>query len=348
MKKISRKNLQGLRSQFPVLSEEEMRYYVGGYDGGYSGGGIGDDWLNHGFYFVDPDGNSHWYRGYTQEELDNWKGDWTGGWVYGLGYVSSDGFCYGTYQGGNNYNPWGDYDAWGNGYPGWPGTGYPGYFGFYGYYGYNDSNDSGNNGNWGGGGGSGSNGSSTSDANGNDGDNSGVVIDLKGTCVYDSLAELMLRLQNKEKTDEDVRKEYFEYLKTQRLSDEEILELTFSGVKGKYVEGLAEYLGFEAEALSLQEVFLGIQDGTRESITGIAVVKIVTKAEDGSEKIDYHAVTILGAVSFSQNGEITGVGFKYEDKSGEYRDHIIYPEGASDFEKSLLDPMDIITFYEIK
>lgn len=71
MKKVSWKNLQGLRRQFSVLTEDEMRHYVGGYDGGYSGGGTGDDWLNHGFYFVDPEGNYHWYRGYTQEELND-------------------------------------------------------------------------------------------------------------------------------------------------------------------------------------------------------------------------------------------------------------------------------------
>ena len=153
MKKISRKDLQGLRRHFPVLTREEMGLCVGGYGNGYSGGGSGDNWLDHGFYFVDPDGNSHWYRGYTQDELDNWEGDWPGGWVAGWGYVIPDGFGYGTYPGGNNYDPWGSYDPWGDGYPGWSGSSYPGYFGFYGYYGYNENYDSGSTGNWGGGGG---------------------------------------------------------------------------------------------------------------------------------------------------------------------------------------------------
>lgn len=151
MKKISRKDLQGLRRQFPVLSKDAMKNYVGGYNGGYTGGGIGDDWLDHGFYFKDPDGNYHWYRGYTQEELDNWEGDWPGGWVAGWGYVAPDGFAYGTYQGWNNYDPWGNDYPSNNGYPGWSGNGYPGYFGFYGYYGYDENFNTGNTGNWGGG-----------------------------------------------------------------------------------------------------------------------------------------------------------------------------------------------------
>lgn len=100
MKKISRKDLQGLRRQFPVLSKDAMKNYVGGYNGGYTGGGIGDDWLDHGFYFKDPDGNYHWYRGYTQEELDNWEGDWPGGWVAGWGYVAPDSFAYGHIKDG--------------------------------------------------------------------------------------------------------------------------------------------------------------------------------------------------------------------------------------------------------
>lgn len=151
MKKISRKDLQGLRRQFPVLSKDAMKNYVGGYNGGYTGGGIGDDWLDHGFYFKDPDGNYHWYRGYTQEELDNWEGDWPGGWVAGWGYVAPDGFAYGTYQGWNNYDPWGNDYSSNDGYPGWSGNGYPGYFGFYGYYGYDENFNTGNTGNWGGG-----------------------------------------------------------------------------------------------------------------------------------------------------------------------------------------------------
>ena len=88
MKKISRKDLQGLRRQFPVLSKEDMKGCVGGYGNGYSGGG--DDLFNHGFGGYDPDGNFHWYSGYTQEELYYWEGEWPGGWVYGLGYVNPE------------------------------------------------------------------------------------------------------------------------------------------------------------------------------------------------------------------------------------------------------------------
>ena len=98
MKKISRKDLQGLRRQFPVLSKEDMKGCVGGYGDGYSGGG--DDWFDHGFGGYDPDGNFHWYSGYTQEELDNWEGEWPGGWVYGLGYVNPE-YTYTVYEKGN-------------------------------------------------------------------------------------------------------------------------------------------------------------------------------------------------------------------------------------------------------
>lgn len=176
MKKISRKDLQGLRRHFPVLTEDEMRHYVGGYDGGYSGGGTGNDWLNQGFYFVDPDGNFHWYRGYTQEELNYWEGNWPGGWVAGWGYVAPDSFIYGTYP-DNNYNPWGDNSLWGYdsfwgygyssiyGYLGWPGTGFPGYYGLYGSYGYNANNNQENTGTWGGGGSSSSTDSITAAVN---------------------------------------------------------------------------------------------------------------------------------------------------------------------------------------
>lgn len=41
MKKISRNDLQGQRRQFPVLSKDAMKNYVGGYNGGYTGDGIG-------------------------------------------------------------------------------------------------------------------------------------------------------------------------------------------------------------------------------------------------------------------------------------------------------------------
>lgn len=120
-----------MRQQFPVLTKEDMRHYVGGNGNSYFGG----DWFYHGFGGYDPDGNFHWYSGYTQEELDNWEGYWPGGWVYGLGYVAPDTDIYGKYPGGNN-----SYDPWGNGYPYWPGSnGYPGlenyYPGIYGYYG---------------------------------------------------------------------------------------------------------------------------------------------------------------------------------------------------------------------
>lgn len=35
MKKISRNDLQGLRCQYPILTNDEMRRYIGGYSDNY-------------------------------------------------------------------------------------------------------------------------------------------------------------------------------------------------------------------------------------------------------------------------------------------------------------------------
>lgn len=107
MKKITKKDLKGLKQIFPVLEKEEMRRCVGGSSGGY----YGDDWFNHGFGSYDPYGNFHWYSGYTQDEFNNWEGTWYGGWVYGLGYVYPDVYIYG-YQGdgGSDHYGYGYYD----------------------------------------------------------------------------------------------------------------------------------------------------------------------------------------------------------------------------------------------
>ena len=75
-------------------------------------------------------------------------------------------------------------------------------------------------------------------------------------------------------TNEEVRVEYFEYLKKQNLSNEEILNLTFNGVKGKYIEGLAEYLGFEAKELNVPEFINEISKGNLNYACGIAVIEV--------------------------------------------------------------------------
>lgn len=166
MKKISKKDLQGLRRLFPILGKEEMRRYVGGYSNGYWGGGSsGTD-----YYF---DGQCYGSGGITQDEFNNWEGTWYGGWVYGLGYVGPDVNIYGSgdsshplpevtiygsylysYQsGGNGWPGWsiGSGDSNSNGYPGFNGyprfNGYPGYgyYEFKGYYGNSDSGGSGGN-----------------------------------------------------------------------------------------------------------------------------------------------------------------------------------------------------------
>ena len=120
MKKISRKDLQGLRRQFPVLSKDDMRQYVGGYDGGgyFSGGtgygwgdGYGDFgggsggywggssdnyydnafnyWLASGNYFYDENGNFFWSNGdYFTDAYGNpfmYGGSTNSGYGYGYG-----------------------------------------------------------------------------------------------------------------------------------------------------------------------------------------------------------------------------------------------------------------------
>lgn len=68
MKKISRKDLQGLRRQYPVLTKCEMRRYVGGYDGGgYFGGGIGYGWDDG---YGDFGGGSGGYWGGSSDNYD--------------------------------------------------------------------------------------------------------------------------------------------------------------------------------------------------------------------------------------------------------------------------------------
>ena len=119
MKKISRKDLQGLRRQFPVLSKEDMRHYVGGYaGGGYFGGGTGygwgdgygdfgggsggylggssdnyydnafNYWLTSGNYFYDENGNFFWSNGdyFTDAYGNPFMYGGSGNSEYGYGY----------------------------------------------------------------------------------------------------------------------------------------------------------------------------------------------------------------------------------------------------------------------
>lgn len=65
-KKISKLDLAGLRKNFTVLCESEMKTKIGGKDD-YS--------------------KENWF---TYEEVENWKGSWPGGWVYDFGYIPSD------------------------------------------------------------------------------------------------------------------------------------------------------------------------------------------------------------------------------------------------------------------
>lgn len=119
MKKISKKDLKGLKQLFPMLGKEEMRHYVGGYLGGYWSG----NW--NGFYsYFD-------YGGYTGDN----------GYYYdGSGYRLPEVTIYGYYpyqnQDGGDFwpifptRPWDDSNT---GYPYY--NGQSGYGGPWSYYG---------------------------------------------------------------------------------------------------------------------------------------------------------------------------------------------------------------------
>lgn len=335
MKKITRKDFQGLRQHYPVLTKEEMHRYIGGYSDSYWNG----DWFNKDSYFSDFAISTSGY-GSGYEEFD-------GGYLpeviiygyYDSGYMLPEVTIYGEEPG--KVNPdWYYYDPWGDdSYLGYHiDNGYPGFFD-YGYYDdYGDGNWSGNTG--GGGGGSSSNG------NNNDGATSSLV-DLNGTCVYDSLTQLMLYLQNDEVTENVLRQKYLEYLKSQK--ETQIDEL-FNGVKGKYIEGFAEYLGFEVKAMHCKDVIVEILDGVRNSVTGIAIVKIQRVNETGQLVDDYHAITVVGATTYrDNNGVVTGVSLTYEDKLGYYTDYIQSKneEPLSEYEKTLLDPLDVLDYFDV-
>ena len=88
MKKITKKDLRGLKQLFPMLGKAEMRHYVGGYSNGYWNG----NWNNPYFYFD--------YGGYT---------DYNGYYYDGSGYRLPEVTVYGYYpnhnQGGGDFWP---------------------------------------------------------------------------------------------------------------------------------------------------------------------------------------------------------------------------------------------------
>ena len=315
MKKVGRFSLFELQDASSVIDKASQKTFIGGGSGSSS----------------DP---------YTQDEFDSmmYSGHWNGGWVYGMGWITPQVYIY-----PNHYNYSGSYHPSGHGGGGsfWPGSSWPGNGGntggYLGYNGYNPNHNNyyhGHNGYWGhngysnhygyhfyGGGGGGITPSENNEQSG--------VIDLNGTCVYDSLSELLSRLQNKKMTNEEVRVEYFEYLKKQNLSNEEILNLTFNGVKGKYIEGLAEYLGFEAKELNVPEFINEISKGNLNYACGIAVIEVLNK---NTGHMDYHAVAITDAIRTSDG---QNVYFHFYDEQGLCK-------------KELLEPGDIKNYCEIK
>ncbi|MEO4963519.1 hypothetical protein ABHZ67_03495, partial [Bacteroides thetaiotaomicron] len=88
MKKITKKDLRGLKQLFPMLGKAEMRHYVGGYSNGYWNG----NWNNPYSYFD--------YGGYT---------GYNGYYYDGSGYRLPEVTVYGYYpnhnQGGGDFWP---------------------------------------------------------------------------------------------------------------------------------------------------------------------------------------------------------------------------------------------------
>lgn len=124
MKKISRKNLQGLRRQFPVLTEDEMRCYVGGYDGGgYFGGGVGYGWGD-GYGDFGGDSGGYW-GGFSDNYYDNAFNYWlaNGNYFYdenGNFFWSNGNYFTDPYGNPFMYGDWGD-SGYGYGYNGYGG-----------------------------------------------------------------------------------------------------------------------------------------------------------------------------------------------------------------------------------
>lgn len=147
MKKISRKDLQGLYRQFPIMTKEEMKNCVGGYSDGYFTGGMSygwggygdfpvgyggypggsylgggysysnpyfDAWLNSGSYYTDSYGNFFWYSDgsepnyYTQDQYENMANN--GAW--NGGYVEGWGYVgkdFNAFSGSGDYYTFPDY-----------------------------------------------------------------------------------------------------------------------------------------------------------------------------------------------------------------------------------------------
>ena len=168
MKKITKKDLRGLKQLFPMLGKAEMRHYVGGYSNGYWNG----NWNNPYSYF-DYGG----YTGYNDYYYD------------GSGYRLPEVTVYGYYPNHNqgagdfwpifpngpleNPNAGYPYSSGQQDYNGNPGINGNSGYGYYGYYGYYD------NGYYGGG--SGGNVSSDDDSK------RGDIIDADLACMFNCM-----------------------------------------------------------------------------------------------------------------------------------------------------------------
>ena len=131
-KKLTRSSFSALRETATLLDEREQRAVIGG-----------DYWDDYGVWQIDSSGNSYWTRtsdgggyyygdsgyysdsggyyggsgyysgsdyyggsgSYTQDQLFNWQGDWTGGYVEGWGWVPADVVVAGLTSGFYNPNP---------------------------------------------------------------------------------------------------------------------------------------------------------------------------------------------------------------------------------------------------
>lgn len=113
MKKITKKDLASLRIEFAPLNKTEMQRFIGG-NGEYMDDGV--SWIS-------------W------EDYCNYQGTWTGGWVYGLGYVGPEITIYGNNNG--SYSGYGSnivvYSM--NDFDNWEGTWYGGFVYGLGYVG---------------------------------------------------------------------------------------------------------------------------------------------------------------------------------------------------------------------
>lgn len=140
---------------------------------------------------------------------------------------------------------------------------------------------------------------------------------VNATCVYDSLISLLKDILGNEKSEDEMRQEYFAFMKKYypKVSAEEL----FGGIRVKYIDEFSEYLGFKVESYDAYGICDSIINKGKTKTEGIMVIK----QGDSSG----HAVSVKNFdVNIDVNGKIDGLGFRCIDKNGNLTGQIIMPD----------------------